>query len=42
MLDAMRHIQMTFTLPTDVVDELEAEENMSGKITELLREEYDL
>ena len=38
----MRKQRMTFSLSADVVRKLENEENMSGKIEELLRDEYDL
>jgi len=38
----MRKVQKTLNLPLEVVERLEEEDNQSGKVEELLREEYAL
>ena len=38
----MRKVNKTLSLPLDVVEELEDEENQSRVVEDLLRERYDL
>ena len=38
----MRKVKKTLNLPIEVVEELEEEDNQSGKVEELLREEYEI